>query len=720
MSLWNPYAFTPTGQPVAPAAPPALRVIGGQASAQQLGMAQQAFAQFSERARLSVVPNPVEAGCLPDGTPYKIIDVAGVRTMMIWPVEMTEVSSDVYIGLYDITEPVTKFTFTTKNGKVTYKKVVFPAFAEDHPSKTWPGYSYYETEGFNKGINDVSDKGVFGAKDYFFEYYNVGFVRGTKVLKEAVATPAKSPRNYAGLGYVKFETELDSIRQDDGSLVFAAGGGERIRFPTFHPRSPKITLEVSPYSVDDEDRSLVVGTAWVPNNRYTTNATATYSVNLSIKSLPPRYITKKELTLRPDGAWEESKSQVIERATIPAEVPTAVNYRFDDYYLNRVYNVTGLVNFTKDTSVYTTHHPNGDISGEGRAELGASYRYAFDDTDAEICDSSGNIFTVKKGIDRSLVFDASMDVTFTKIFTPHSINHNSDVTIREWYEIAGERIYYTDARVKWSMSSSATFAESLTEPGSLVLYYGNYAGSAKLDVKCQRRQMLRYDPEMDFLCYVEEQEFAYVWEPSASCVMLSSNGEAATPMPGVPLEGSNEMVNVGQPVAYLVMKLRGVEVLREKLTFNDTYLARTSMIPVTSAYLQPEVEQLPPEYISVEEYRRRIRVLLCTNYQCGLSEVAKQKVGNNNLRENRLRFRPSDWQNPSKQLDDYFLRQGTFMPIYWLQCSYINDATTLSGVMTIYKEVNFLDFERRAYVITKNGVDRHEILPDQRRYLQAT
>ena len=85
MSLWNPYAFTPTGQPVAPAAPPALRVIGGEATAQQLAMAQQAFVQFSMHSRLSSVPNPVEAGRLPDGTPYKIIDVAGARTMMVWP-----------------------------------------------------------------------------------------------------------------------------------------------------------------------------------------------------------------------------------------------------------------------------------------------------------------------------------------------------------------------------------------------------------------------------------------------------------------------------------------------------------------------------------------------------------------------------------------------------------------------------------------------------------
>lgn len=87
MSLWNPYAFTPTGQPVAPVAPPALRVIGGPATAQQMKMAQHAFAQFCMNSRLSSVPNPVEDWRLTDGTPYKIIDVAGVRTMMMWPTQ---------------------------------------------------------------------------------------------------------------------------------------------------------------------------------------------------------------------------------------------------------------------------------------------------------------------------------------------------------------------------------------------------------------------------------------------------------------------------------------------------------------------------------------------------------------------------------------------------------------------------------------------------------
>ena len=85
MSLWNPYAFTPTGQPVAPVAPPALRVIGGQATAQQLTHAQDAFYRFCASARLSAVPNPAETGRLPDGTRYRIVTVGAQTVMEIWP-----------------------------------------------------------------------------------------------------------------------------------------------------------------------------------------------------------------------------------------------------------------------------------------------------------------------------------------------------------------------------------------------------------------------------------------------------------------------------------------------------------------------------------------------------------------------------------------------------------------------------------------------------------
>ena len=84
--IWNHYTFTPLGNPIVGEAPPVLRVMGGmQATAQQLSYAQQRFTQFVMQARLSTVPNPTEAGRLPDGTQYRIVKVGPQSTMEIWP-----------------------------------------------------------------------------------------------------------------------------------------------------------------------------------------------------------------------------------------------------------------------------------------------------------------------------------------------------------------------------------------------------------------------------------------------------------------------------------------------------------------------------------------------------------------------------------------------------------------------------------------------------------
>lgn len=85
MSLWNPFAFTPTGQAMAPVAPPALRVMGEPATALQLAHAQDAFYRFCASARLSAAPNPTEIGALPDGSRYRIVVVGPVATMFLWP-----------------------------------------------------------------------------------------------------------------------------------------------------------------------------------------------------------------------------------------------------------------------------------------------------------------------------------------------------------------------------------------------------------------------------------------------------------------------------------------------------------------------------------------------------------------------------------------------------------------------------------------------------------
>lgn len=86
MSLWNPHAFSVTGQPDPQVSPAALRVIGGIATPQQKSLAQGAFYQFCSRARLSMAPNPTEQGFLADGTRYRITVVGPQATMEIWPV----------------------------------------------------------------------------------------------------------------------------------------------------------------------------------------------------------------------------------------------------------------------------------------------------------------------------------------------------------------------------------------------------------------------------------------------------------------------------------------------------------------------------------------------------------------------------------------------------------------------------------------------------------
>lgn len=91
MSLWNPYGFTIGGAPaLLGAAPPALRVMGGQATAEQIAAARMAFNRFCAVARTSPVPNPTEIGRLPDGTPYRIVVVGPQTFMEIWPTGQDE------------------------------------------------------------------------------------------------------------------------------------------------------------------------------------------------------------------------------------------------------------------------------------------------------------------------------------------------------------------------------------------------------------------------------------------------------------------------------------------------------------------------------------------------------------------------------------------------------------------------------------------------------
>lgn len=145
MSLWNPFAFTPTGQAMAPVAPPALRVMGEPATAVQLAHAQDAFYRFCASSRLSAVPNPTEIGALPDGSRYRIVVVGPLATMEVWPVGG---GADV-VMMHGVLREVAEHVRTTSgktvrvleefkaNGETTYSEVT-GFFAK-------PNYEYLST-----------------------------------------------------------------------------------------------------------------------------------------------------------------------------------------------------------------------------------------------------------------------------------------------------------------------------------------------------------------------------------------------------------------------------------------------------------------------------------------------------------------------------------------------------------------------------------------------
>lgn len=123
MSIWNPYTFTRGGAPAQlGATPPALRVVGGPATATQLAAARMAFNRFCGVVRTSPVPNPSEIGSLADGTRYQITVVGPSATMTIWPVPPDAVRRGVGVstaweGGRDL------FIVTHINGKWTAKSV---------------------------------------------------------------------------------------------------------------------------------------------------------------------------------------------------------------------------------------------------------------------------------------------------------------------------------------------------------------------------------------------------------------------------------------------------------------------------------------------------------------------------------------------------------------------------------------------------------------------
>jgi hypothetical protein len=664
-------------------------------------MAQQTFAKFCMTARLSAVPNPMEQGFLPDGSKYRIVTVGNVRIMevRVEGVEKQVVTNGcVYLhttrgNLFDVGAPVHRFIFRTVGAGVVYEHETLAPFSEDHPGMKSVA-AYYQGPEQHLAFYDVGKIGVFGVPEYFFLAHQ-RIARQYEIFKDGVDS-GQSPRKY-GDEYVIFTVSAEKITQDDGVVVFETDSDHTIVHATFDPIAPKASLILlGSNSYNSHQFVSVQGVVDRPHY-YPVSDTATYTPILQLIDFPAYTIERKELTRLPDGAWVESGSVDVPAVAKPNGA--VIDYEFVDYYLRRIGKVTGLVEFRTDTPVFR-RVTGRNTSGGGTCLLEASYIQTIEDVENEAFGNSGEFVSVRRGYERGLDFTGSADVNFHLIngLTTYSTNYSYTATNKRWSEFDGKRFYHINSTVVFSQENSAVPTN--------YLYIGEYDGSLAMTVECQRRRVLKYDPSIKFLAYIEEAPFSYTWNANAHCDLMMGNDESAHPYSeDVPLDGEGEMVPVGQPELFLVMEINGVEVLRESIQVaQDTYQIRLGMIPITSIYLHPEADYLPPPYISVEEYKRRMRILLCTNYICGFSKINTVPHNNGSTDEFRLRFRPSGIDG--KLLDDFFLRLGSFYELDPLECEYITDAGTGAGLLLIKPQTGEIEFPASLFVASASGVQK--------------
>lgn len=699
-NIWNPHAFGVTGQPVGPQTN-ALRVYGAEPSKEQLAMAQQAFAKFCMTERLSFAANQTQQGFLPDGSKYRIVVVGNTRIMevRVEAEKQSFVLGCVYLhttrgNMFDVSAPVHRFIFRAVGGGVVYEHETLEPYSENHPGMK-PVPFYYLGPDQHLAFYDIGKIGVVGVPEYFFWHYPI-IGRQHEVFKDNVYS-GQSPRKY-GEEYIMFNVGAENITQDDGVVVFETDSDHTIMHATFHPNTPNASLILFGIGASSTAAFESV-TSYADAPPYNpVSDTATYTPVLQLASFPTYTIERKELARLPSGVWEETGS--VDVPAVAEQSGDVIDYHFVDYYLNTVQEITGLVEFRTDTPVFRRVTAS-NTSGEGTCLLEASYAQNIESVENETFGNSGEFVSIRGGYERSLDFTGSADVNFhlSNGLTTYSTNYSYTATNKRWSEFDGKRFYHIDSTVVFSQENSAV-------PTNL-LFIGEYDGSLTMSVECQRRSLLKYDPSIKFLAYIEEAPFSYTWNANAHCDFMMGNDENAHPhSEEVPLEGEGDMVTVGQPVLFLVMEINGIEVLRESIQISqDVHQLRLEMIPVTSIYLQPEVDSLPPPYISVEEYKKRMRTLLCTNYLCGFSKVNTVYHGEGgSTEEYRLRFRPSG--DDGKLLDDFFLRLGSFYALASLECEYITDAGTGAGMLLIKQKTGEMEFPASLFVASASGVQK--------------
>lgn len=229
--LWNPYAFSPTGEAVPVGAPSALRIMNGQATSAQLMTAQTMFANFCMHSRLSTVPNATEQGRFTDGSTYRIVTIGGATIMELYPATTGTQTKNVFSGIL--------MEFGT--GKA-------PVVLVNEGETDAPGFQW-RLEKVPKN-NQVPDGGVAEPVGY----NSWAWVESARVLRgKAKYTYVGYPGQYGRrVGYSVPEMFLPTGADDEGRLLAMAKIGDSIHTA----RTTEKANETGWYGLDDLPTTL--------------------------------------------------------------------------------------------------------------------------------------------------------------------------------------------------------------------------------------------------------------------------------------------------------------------------------------------------------------------------------------------------------------------------------------------------------------------------------
>lgn len=271
MSLLNPYAFTPFGQPATPGVS-ALRAIGAPASAAQLNAARSVFGRFCAQTQLSAAPNQTTIGRLPDGTQYKIAVVGAMTTMTLWP--QSDDGSDllrsgVAIVFADLAGNPLKGYMT---GGVSATYLLTPEVTKDTRIATgeWKVQKLTEPKGGGKAVNTDSTGKIYftGLQGRDDATYPTSFADRGSVNEQAYAAET-------GIDVYRSGSKVVMSRDDRAPLPFVLERADGKKYaaqlvPRFHvgkSTTAMVELLVGPIKTDpDKQVGEIVATVDMPPN----------------------------------------------------------------------------------------------------------------------------------------------------------------------------------------------------------------------------------------------------------------------------------------------------------------------------------------------------------------------------------------------------------------------------------------------------------------------